>query len=203
MAPHDINAILSLTDWRIQMAALYQRVSASDDLEQTWLDFVKERERLYSTHSQSPLRSGAQMAFFAYDTAFSFVVSLIPLPETNSLKADGGKDGIIDFKAVAKTQGLADTLGKELTLYQLMQYGGGLFLPFGDSTNGKTSYGGGRYLLDSAKSAWLGMRVNKIRLDFNFAYFPSCAHDTRYICPLSPSENHVDMPITAGECWAS
>lgn len=44
MAPHDINAILSLTDWRIQMAALYQRVSASDDLEQTWLDFVKERE---------------------------------------------------------------------------------------------------------------------------------------------------------------
>ena len=35
-------------------------------------------------------------------------------------------------------------------------YAGGLFVPFTDATSGHETYGGGRYLLDTIKSADLG-----------------------------------------------
>ena len=41
-------------------------------------------------------------------------------------------------------------------LYWMAGYAGGLFLPFRDATNGRETYGAGRYLLDTAKSADLG-----------------------------------------------
>ena len=36
-------------------------------------------------------------------------------------------------------------------------------------------------------------------LDFNFAYNPSCAYSVRYICPLSPRENRLPVPVRGGE----
>ena len=44
-----------------------------------------------------------------------------------------------------------------LDVYWLDIYGGGLWLPVGDETNGTTSYSGGRYLFDTAKGANLGL----------------------------------------------
>jgi uncharacterized protein (DUF1684 family) len=77
-----------------------------------------------------------------------------------------------------------------------------LFLPFKDASCGSASYGGGRYLIDSVKSAFLGVTAaGRLRLDFNYSYFPSCAHDNRYVCPLSPQENTLPVAINAGECW--
>ena len=134
--------ILSLIDWRFEMAALYQRVSSSDSLKDIWPSFIVERKRLYKTHKQSPLQRGDSIAFFDYDPAFSIEVSLKPLPVVNSRTVGGGKDGLIHLNAVAITSGLAPSLGGELTIYQLAHYGGGLFLPFSDDTNGRSSYGG-------------------------------------------------------------
>lgn len=191
--------ILSLIDWRCEMAALYQRVAASPRLADIWPYYVAERQRLYKTHRQSPVQDGRSIAFFDYDPAVSFEVALRPLSDTTTQLADGGKDGVIHFHAIAMTSGLAPTFGKELTIYQLAHYGGGLFLPFCDETNGTTSYGGGRYLIDTAKSAWLGGQADSVRLDFNFSYFPSCAHNESYICPLSPPENKLSIAISAGE----
>jgi uncharacterized protein (DUF1684 family) len=80
-------------------------------------------------------------------------------------------------------------------------YAGGLFLPFRDATNGRETYGAGRYLLDAAKSADLGgdLRRGTLVLDFNFAYQPSCAFDPRWACPLAPPENWLDVEVRAGE----
>src|SRR5438094_612159 len=78
-------------------------------------------------------------------------------------------------------------------------YGGGVFLPFRDATSGRTTYGGGRYLLDTAKGADLGVRSDELVLDFNFAYHPSCVHDSTWTCPLAPLENRLAAPIDAGE----
>jgi uncharacterized protein (DUF1684 family) len=195
------DSILSLIDWRFEMAALYQRVSSSESLNDIWPSFTAERKRLYQTHKQSPLQRGKSIAFFDYDPAFSFEVSLRPLSAINSQTVDGGKDGLIHLNAVAITSGLAPSLGVELTIYQLAHYGGGLFLPFRDDTNGDLSYGGGRYLIDTAKSAWLGFKSDRLRLDFNFSYFPSCAHNNTYVCPLSPPENRLPIAIKAGERW--
>jgi len=69
-----------------------------------------------------------------------------------------------------------------------------LFIPFKDLTNGRGSYGGGRYLFinDTKKS--------EVILDFNLASNPSCAYGSdRYSCPIPPRANHLKTRIKAGE----
>jgi uncharacterized protein (DUF1684 family) len=70
-----------------------------------------------------------------------------------------------------------------------------LFFPFKDETNGMTTYGGGRYLNLSKSDAADG----KITIDFNKGYNPWCAYSDGYNCPIPPVENHLPMPIQAGE----
>jgi uncharacterized protein (DUF1684 family) len=36
-------------------------------------------------------------------------------------------------------------------------------------------------------------------VDFNLAYNPSCALSPHYNCPIPPRENHLTVPIPAGE----
>jgi uncharacterized protein len=36
-------------------------------------------------------------------------------------------------------------------------------------------------------------------LDFNYAYNPSCAYNSRWACPLAPPENHLEGAVRAGE----
>lgn len=70
-----------------------------------------------------------------------------------------------------------------------------LFLPFLDQTSGKSSYGGGRYI-DLNKA---DIRNGKIWIDFNTCYNPYCAYSAGYRCPEPPKENHLNIPILAGE----
>jgi uncharacterized protein (DUF1684 family) len=39
----------------------------------------------------------------------------------------------------------------------------------------------------------------RIMLDFNYAYNPSCAYNYRWVCPLAPVENRLSIAIPAGE----
>ena len=66
-------------------------------------------------------------------------------------------------------------------------------------TSGRSTYGAGRYLLDTVKGADLGIDGPRLVLDFNFAYNPSCAYDPRFVCPLAPPPNRLAVPIEAGE----
>jgi hypothetical protein len=84
-------------------------------------------------------------------------------------------------------------------LYWFEGYGGGLWVPYSDASNGSDTYGGGRYLFDTIKGADLGVDETEIMLDFNFAYYPSCAYDDRWSCPLSPPENRLPFVVDAGE----
>lgn len=68
-----------------------------------------------------------------------------------------------------------------------------LFLPFKDLTNGKETYGGGRYI--SMKMP----ETEKLTLNFNLAYNPSCAYNSKYSCFLVPKQNHLKLDIKAGE----
>ena len=70
---------------------------------------------------------------------------------------------------------------------------GSLFLIFADRTNGKHTYGAGRFLY--ADAAVDGRTV----VDFNKAYNPPCAFNAYSTCPLPPSENRLDLAVTAGE----
>jgi uncharacterized protein (DUF1684 family) len=94
-----------------------------------------------------------------------------------------------------------DLAGSEqrLDAFWLEGYGGGLFLPLADATNGEETYGGGRYILDTVKGSDLGANGDGLQLDFNFAYNPSCSYDDRWVCPLAPPGNRLTLAIRAGE----
>jgi uncharacterized protein (DUF1684 family) len=91
-----------------------------------------------------------------------------------------------------------------LTVLSLVQYAGGLFVPFKDTTAVHQTYGAGRYLFDTAKDTdGLVLEITpgspEVVIDFNYAYNASCAYSPRWACPLAPPENFLRVPVTAGE----
>jgi uncharacterized protein (DUF1684 family) len=196
---------LEMADWRRQMVELYAIVRVMEDPESAWHYWRRTRDELFRTHAASPLTPAEQDAFTAndyhgYDPAWRFTPPLQPLAEQQPFAIALAEDGEMGLTAWASTVGLAAELGSELTLYRVTGYAGGLFLPFRDANSGKTCFGGGRYLLDTIKGADLGLNDDgKVILDFNFAYYPSCAYGVRWVCPLSPPENHLGAAIDAGQ----
>jgi uncharacterized protein (DUF1684 family) len=67
------------------------------------------------------------------------------------------------------------------------------WIVFGDQTNGKETYGAGRFLYASPP---VGGRTV---LDFNKAYNPPCVFTPYATCPLPPPENRLAMRVEAGE----
>ncbi len=65
---------------------------------------------------------------------------------------------------------------------------------FADETNGKETYGAGRYLyMDKPDS-----NGNMI-IDFNYAYNPPCVFTKYATCSFAPKQNHLRLDVTAGE----
>jgi uncharacterized protein len=69
----------------------------------------------------------------------------------------------------------------------------GLFVMFQDPTNGKGTYGGGRFLY--APKPTDGVTA----LDFNKAFNPYCALNPYIMCPIPPAQNRLAVKIEAGE----
>lgn len=69
-----------------------------------------------------------------------------------------------------------------------------LFMIFADQTNGRETYGAGRYLyVDPPDSS------GRVVIDFNRAYSPPCAFTNFATCPLPPDQNRLPLSIQAGE----
>ncbi|MFV9671665.1 MAG: DUF1684 domain-containing protein [Acidimicrobiia bacterium] len=196
---------LSLWDYRRRVAEQYRRVRTAGPDESSWRRWRTDRDHLFSTHSQSPIeadrrREGRESQFFPYDPAWRIeaeVASVEPTPLSAGHSA-GGETSLVRF-ATAAFPMPHGTEEVELSLFWIDVYGGGVFLPFRDGTNGGDTYGGGRYLLDTAKGADLGSSGGRVVLDFNFAYHPSCVHNDRWSCPLAPPENRLTVEVNAGE----
>jgi uncharacterized protein len=71
-----------------------------------------------------------------------------------------------------------------------------LFVMFLDATNGRGSYGGGRFL--HAPLPKDGRTV----LDFNKAFNPYCSLNPNVMCPITPPGNRLGFKVTAGERFA-
>lgn len=115
------------------------------------------------------------------------------VPTSSGETATYTKFGELKFEMDGKSYKLA--VYQSLRLRNLPQYRDYLFIPFKDLTNGKESYGGGRYLDLRMKE----ISGDKIYLDFNKAYNPYCAFSVGYSCPIPPKENHLKVAIEAGE----
>ena len=202
---------LALADWRREIAALYARIRGVEDPKDDWRDWCETRNRLFRDHPVSPIpaarRAGyAGIPVYAYDLALRFACSIISAAKPQPFTVEIGPDGAVTMHSVGRTDGLTQSLGGELTLFWIEGYGGGLFLPFRDTTcrdetgGGGETYGGGRYLLDAIKGADLGATEDgRLILDFNFAYHPSCAHAPDWVCPLAPPDNHLPNAARGGE----
>ena len=73
--------------------------------------------------------------------------------------------------------------------------GPNLFLVFGDLTNAKETYGGGRFLVVKKPS----MQGDPIWIDFNLAFNPPCVFSPYATCPLPRQENRLPFRVLAGE----
>lgn len=72
-----------------------------------------------------------------------------------------------------------------------------LFLVFADATNGRTTYGGGRFLYADPPAP--DDPEGRVVLDFNRAYNPPCAFTAFATCPLPPEPNELEVAVEAGE----
>lgn len=198
-----VEEVAELLDWKRRVFALYADIRASDEPEAMWQRWRAGRDHLFKFHPQSPLPVGKRPSFdglevYEYDPALRVLAHLDPADQETYEIATSG-DGTYSFTRYAKASFDLGGESKTLELYWLEGYGGGVFLPFRDATSGTETYGAGRYLLDTVKGADLGDERGNLIIDFNFAYNPSCSYDPRWVCPLAPPPNRLDVPIRAGE----
>ena len=179
---------------------MYRAVREHADPPQAHAGWVAHRDRLLTSHAASPVPPeqrdtfpGASVA--PYDPALRFVVPIDDAPAERREIATAS-DGLIPLDRIGRVA--LPGLGS-LDVWWLASYGGGIFVPLRDATSGSTTYGGGRYLLDTVKGADLGEHDGKLVVDLNFAYQASCAYDSRWVCPLPGAGNTLGEPVPVGE----
>ena len=209
---------LDLYDFRRRMAALYSEreaaLRAGEEEPGPLTRFRAGKDDLFARHPQTPfgpdeLAAFTGLRYFPYDAALRVEATLAPLAEeqTDELPASG--QHAMRFRRAGRLDFTIAGAPASLLVYWIDVYGGGLFLPFRDATSGQETYGGGRYLFDTVKGSdflrlngeeeTMGYAGGQVALDFNYAYNPSCAYDSRWVCPLAPNENRLPIPIRAGE----
>jgi uncharacterized protein len=195
----------ALADWRRRVALEYAAVrSGVADPEGAAKRFRAARDSLFREHPESPIpsvrrRDWPGVAWYAYAPAWRIKGVVEPAAKRESFEIALETDGILRCARVGHVRFTVGGRAARLAVYWLEGYGGGIWLPFTDSTSGADTYGGGRYLYDTIKGAALGVGEREMVLDFNYAYNPSCAYDARWSCPLSPPENRLPFAVPAGE----
>ncbi|APU69043.1 DUF1684 domain-containing protein [Christiangramia flava] len=166
-------------------------------------EFQKELNEGYANPETSPLdkedlKDFKELEFYEIDPDYVVQASFVrtPMESPFTMKTSTDREPVyVKYGEVYFT-----LKGKEyqLNVYQGLElqkdpdYYDYLFLPFTDLTNGRTTYGNGRYL---------DLRIpesDSIELDFNKAYNPYCAYSSKYSCPIPPAENDLDTEILAG-----
>ncbi len=193
---------LALLDWKRRVVGLYAAVRTME-AETGWELWQETRDELFRSHPQSPLPAGHRASFerldyWPYDPQARVLAELEDVEAPPRPLETSGTEEIL-FQPFARAHFELRDEPCVLEVSWLAGYGGGAFLSFRDTTSGRESYGGGRYVLDTVKGADLGEEDGRLVLDFNFAYNPSCSYDPGWVCPLAPPANRLHVAIEAGE----
>jgi len=189
-------------DWRRRVSELFAELRRRPANGETLAWFRFEKDTLFREHPQSPIAAESRqtftgLAYWPFDPRARVVAKFMPDAPTDTPGSDHG----VAFRHVGKLN--FELYGQQLSLPALWieGYAGGLFVPFRDATSGHETYGGGRYVLDTIKSADLGSDAasNTVVLDFNYAYHPSCTYDPIWVCPLAPPDSRLPIRVEAGE----
>ena len=201
---------LTLLGWRRSVSGLYGEVrslvAAGGDPAEAHRRWREGRDVLFAEHPDSPIppraRAGFRgLAYAPYDAALRWTLPVGLAVDHELREVPTGTDGTVRFERSGRVE-LPDGRGG-LDVWWLLGYGGGVFVPVKDATSGRTTYGGGRYLLDTVKGADLGGSADgaELVIDLNFAYQPSCAFDPAWACPLASPGNTLPGDVQAGELY--
>ncbi len=163
--------------------------------------FRQQIDDFMGQHPQSPLDDEDKRHFTGLnyydetpDTIFEVDVARFPADEPQ-IEMETSTGEVRPYRRWGR---FSFTVAGEEAALTIYSDGQGFFLPFKDATNGKETYGAGRYL-DNHRPGLEQISDNKIRVNFNFAYNPYCAYSPAYSCPLPPAENWAKVPVRAGE----
>jgi uncharacterized protein (DUF1684 family) len=165
--------------------------------------FQEELNAQFANEDESPLTASdladfEGLEFFPADTSFRVKAKLTFHEGSEPFLMKTTTDRLPVYKLFATAHFTLKGKEFDLEIYQNIdliqdpQYSDYLFLPFTDSTNGNSSYGGGRYLDLSIPEG------DQVILDFNKSYNPYCAYNAEYSCPIPPSQNDLDVAVRAG-----
>jgi uncharacterized protein (DUF1684 family) len=170
--------------------------------DQRVMDWRKERDEFFKTHERSPLtpkekKNFKGLKYFPFDPKYVFYAGIEryifhinnPKYYATFLTNKGTHKRYIRY---GKVHFRLDGKDFSIEVYKSI-LSDSLFTPFKDETNGKETYEGGRYIDAEILPGY------KMVLDFNMAYYPSCAYNEKFICVLPPKENVLAIPIRAGE----
>ncbi|MBC6697617.1 DUF1684 domain-containing protein [Hymenobacter puniceus] len=134
--------------------------------------------------------------YYAPDPTYRFEAQLETLPQRDTVEMPLTNGKTDKYLRWGRASFILNKQEYKLTLF-LKADGkdSTLFVPFTDRTNGRGSYGGGRYL-DATRP---GPGDTEIVLDFNAAYNPFCAYNDGFACPVPPQDNRLAVEIPAGE----
>jgi uncharacterized protein (DUF1684 family) len=166
------------------------------------LEWRMERDAFFKNHQRSPLTPAEKsnfkgLKYYSFDPQYTFsgkierTVLHINNPKyyATFLTNKGTNKRYIRYgKFLFKLNGKDYTIEVYKSILSDM-----LFIPFKDTTNGKETYEGGRYIDAEILPGY------KMLLDFNMAYHPSCAYNEKFTCALPPKENMLEIAIRAGE----
>lgn len=187
--------------YTMSVAAQNDSIQAVADI----LAFQHELNASYKNREESPLdpkdfRKFKSHPFFPIDLSYRVIAKLTATPgspvthlKTSTTRLTNDRVyGFLEF--VIKEETFKLPVYQSSDIPKDPEYADYLFFLFTDLTNGKQSYGGGRYI---------DLRIPKdgseqLILDFNKAYNPYCAYSHRYSCPKVPEENQMDIEIPVG-----
>lgn len=136
--------------------------------------------------------------FYPINLKFSVTANFVRTPDEKPFLMPTTTDRLPEYVKYGEAHFTIDGKELKLELYQSTKhyeeegYEDYLFLPFTDLTSGDGSYGGGRFM--DARIP----KGDKMILDFNKAYNPYCAYNSRYSCPIPPQVNDLLVRIEAG-----
>jgi uncharacterized protein (DUF1684 family) len=158
-------------------------------------DLRRAKDDFFARDPQSPLTREQKRAFSGLKyvpenpaLAVEAEVEVYPHPQEIHMQTSTGD--VQTYTRYGRLRFAVDDQPAELTIYATED---GYFLPFVDSLAPAETYGGGRYLEPEPLGG------GRFRVDFNLAYNTYCAYNDAWSCPLTPFENHIKVPIKAGE----
>jgi uncharacterized protein (DUF1684 family) len=155
------------------------------------------KDSLLRQAPDSPLPAAARSGFrgleyYPVDRKLRMVGDLSRYGRSSVLQVPATDGTTIAMARFGRLRGLLRGTPVELEVYRGLE-DGALVVFFADRTNGRGSYAGGRY------APVTPLADGRYLLDFNLAYNPYCAYNPDYVCPLPPPQNHLAVPVEAGE----